>query len=164
MPQGWYLGAAGVRRDSTIFNMVMWHIKLTGMISRTEGTGGHRKFTPYGLTGDLGVRWKGQISFNFNYKVNFKELCQTLCVFSQIKDMKHIDQTPGWDFGVWGSKARALGFAMAPHQLHVLFLICNFVIFICSYSTYFIMPLTLKKLKGHIALGLSVRRSDQTKI
>ena len=29
---------------------------------------------------------KGQISFNFNYKVNFKDLNQTLCVFSQMKD------------------------------------------------------------------------------
>ena len=34
---------------------------------------------------------KGQISFNLNYKVNFKEfLCQTLCLFSQMKDTKHI--------------------------------------------------------------------------
>ena len=34
---------------------------------------------------------KGQISFNFNYKVNFKDfLFQTLCVFSQMKDTKHI--------------------------------------------------------------------------
>ena len=31
------------------------------------------------------MRSKGQISFNFNYKVN----CQTLCVFSQMKDTKH---------------------------------------------------------------------------
>ena len=28
---------------------------------------------------------KGQISFNFNYKVNFNDLC----VFSQMKDTKH---------------------------------------------------------------------------
>ena len=34
---------------------------------------------------------KGQISFNFNYKVNFKDfLYQTLCVFSQMKDTKQI--------------------------------------------------------------------------
>ena len=34
---------------------------------------------------------KGQISFNFNYKVNFKDfLYQTLCLFSQMKDKKHI--------------------------------------------------------------------------
>ena len=36
---------------------------------------------------------KGQIPFNFNYKVNFKDfLFQTLCVFSQMKDTKHIRQ------------------------------------------------------------------------
>ena len=34
---------------------------------------------------------KGQISFNFNYKVNFKDfLFQTLCVYSQMKDTKRI--------------------------------------------------------------------------
>ena len=36
---------------------------------------------------------KGQISFNFNYKVNFKDfLFQTLCVFLQMKDTKLIKQ------------------------------------------------------------------------
>ena len=35
---------------------------------------------------------KGQISLNFNYKVNFKVFNQTLCVFSQMKDTKHIRQ------------------------------------------------------------------------
>ena len=34
---------------------------------------------------------KGQISTNLNHKVNFKDfLSQTLCVFSQMKDIKHI--------------------------------------------------------------------------
>ena len=55
---------------------------------------------------------KGQISFNFNYKVNFKDfLFQTLCVFSQMKDTKHIRRdlhsvawvmSQGWDFGALG--------------------------------------------------------------
>ena len=38
MPQGWDFGALGVPRGSKIFfsNMVMWHIKSTGMMSRTE--------------------------------------------------------------------------------------------------------------------------------
>ena len=36
---------------------------------------------------------KGQIALNFNYKVNFKDfLNQTLCVFSEMKDIKHIRQ------------------------------------------------------------------------
>ena len=34
---------------------------------------------------------KGQISFNFNYKFNFKDfLYQTLSAFSQMNDTKHI--------------------------------------------------------------------------
>ena len=33
---------------------------------------------------------KGQISFNFNYKVNFKDFIPKKCVFSQMKDTKHI--------------------------------------------------------------------------
>ena len=38
-----------------------------------------------------GALRRGQISLNFNYKVNFKVfLFQTLCVFSEIKDVKHI--------------------------------------------------------------------------
>ena len=55
---------------------------------------------------------KGQISFNFNYKSQFHRfLYQTLCVFSQMKDTKHIRQDfhsdpwvmpQGWDFGALG--------------------------------------------------------------
>ena len=55
---------------------------------------------------------KGQISFNFNYKVNFKDfLYQNLCVFSQMKDTKQIRRDfhsvpwvmpQGWDFGALG--------------------------------------------------------------
>ena len=34
------------------------------------------------------------ISLNFSYPVNFKDfLYQTVCVFSQIKDRKHIEQS-----------------------------------------------------------------------
>ena len=58
------------------------------------------------------MRSKGQISFNFNYKINFKDfLYQTLCVFSQMKDTTHIRQdfysvawvmSKGWDLGALG--------------------------------------------------------------
>ena len=42
---------------------------------------------------DPGEGSKGQISFNFNYKVDFNDfLYQTFCVFSQIKDIKLIEQ------------------------------------------------------------------------
>ena len=50
------------------------------------------KISTLGQTGDLGVRSKGQISLNFGYHVNFKDLYTKLCfVFSQIKDRKHIE-------------------------------------------------------------------------
>ena len=55
---------------------------------------------------------KGQISFNFNYKVNFKDFYrETLCFVSQMKDTKHIRRDfhsvawvmpLGWDFGGGG--------------------------------------------------------------
>ena len=54
---------------------------------------------------------KGQISFNFNYKVNFKDFHTKLCVFSQMKGTKHIRldfnsvawvMPQGWDFGALG--------------------------------------------------------------
>ena len=60
--------------------MVMWHIKLTGIISRIQV-----KFSHYGQTGVHGVRSKGQILLNFNHK-DF--LYQILCVFSQKKKKK----------------------------------------------------------------------------
>ena len=57
-------------------------------------------------------RSKGQMSFNFNYKVNFKDfLYQTLCVFSQMKNTKHVRRDfysvpwvmlQGCDFGALG--------------------------------------------------------------
>ena len=60
---------------------------------------------------------KGQLSFNFNYKVNFKDfLYQTLVVFSQMKDTKHIRldlhsvpwvMPQGWDFGALGVPRRS---------------------------------------------------------
>ena len=48
---------------------------------------------------------KGQISFNFNYKVNFKDFYTKLCVFSQMKDTKHIRRdfhSVPWTLGRWG--------------------------------------------------------------
>ena len=42
------------------------------------------------LTPPPGALGRGQISFNFNYKVNFKDFYTKLCVFSQMKDTKHI--------------------------------------------------------------------------
>ena len=62
--------------------------------------------TPWGS----GEESKGQISFNFNYKVNFKEffLNQTLCVFSQIYQTDFLlcplGHALGWDLGSFGVK------------------------------------------------------------
>ena len=48
---------------------------------------------------------KGQISFNFNLQSQFQILFyQTLCVFSQMKDTKHIRRYFHWGpQGFWGS-------------------------------------------------------------
>ena len=45
------------------------------------------KFSSQGQTGDLGARSKGQISLTCQFQ---RFLLQTLCVFSQMKDTKHI--------------------------------------------------------------------------
>ena len=60
-----------------------------------------------------------------------KILYQTLCVFSQIKDRKHIEHNfhpvagvmpHGWDLGVLevGGGTLGWGFAMVSHQLCIL--------------------------------------------
>ena len=46
-------------------------------------------YSSLGQTGDLGARSKGQISLTCQFQ---RFLYQTLCVFSQIKDRKHIEQ------------------------------------------------------------------------
>ena len=83
-------------------------------------------FLSYGQTGDLGERSKGQISLTCQFQ---RFLYQTLCVFSQIKDRKHIEHNfpsvakvipRGGTAGCWGSQTLAWGFAMAPHRLLAL--------------------------------------------
>ena len=64
---------------------------------------------------------KGQISFNFNYKVNFKDFCTNLCVCSHKWKIQNIR----WDFNSvtwvmpWGSDFVALG---VPRGVQVFFL------------------------------------------
>ena len=63
-PRGWTWGGGGGGGGAGVINlifanMVMWHIKLTGM-----------------------MKSKGQISLNFNYKVNFKDFYTKLFVCS----------------------------------------------------------------------------------
>ena len=77
MLQGGTLGAwggVGVPRGQFFSNMIMWHIKLSGMMSRT-----------------------GQIKrsniIKFQLQSQFQRLLyQTLCVFSQIKDIIYIER------------------------------------------------------------------------
>ena len=75
---------------------------------------------------------KCQISLNFYYKVNFKYfLNQTLCVFSQMKDIKHIRQDfhsiawvmpQGWDLGLtWGWGGSIFFFEIQPNLVRELF-------------------------------------------
>ena len=66
-------------------------------------------FLPHPL--GLSEASKSQISFNFNHKVNFKDFYTRLyvCVFSQMKDTKHIRQdfhSVAWVMhlsGTWGA-------------------------------------------------------------
>ena len=43
-----------------------------------------------GQTGDFGVRSRGQLSFNFSYKVNFKDLYTKICVCSHKLKIENI--------------------------------------------------------------------------
>ena len=43
------------------------------------------KCLPLGQTGDLGVRFLGQILLNLTYRVNFKDFYTKLCVCSHKK-------------------------------------------------------------------------------
>ena len=84
----------------------------------------------------LGSNWwpwgvvKGQISLNFGYHVNFKDVYQTVCVFSQLKDRNILNRISilmlgscpsGGAWGCWG-------FAMAPHRQRIL--VINVIIYI----------------------------------
>ena len=67
-------------------------------------------FISWRQTGNLGARSKGQISLSCHFQ---RFLYQTLCVFSQIKDRKHIElnfysvakvMRRGGTAGCWGSQ------------------------------------------------------------
>ena len=76
-------GAGGRRVKKKNLNMVMWHIKLKGMMIRTETS---KIFTFWGA-----LR-RGQISLNFNYKVNSNIfILNFVCVFTN-KDIKYMEQ------------------------------------------------------------------------
>ena len=80
---------------------------------------------------ELGVIKRSYI-IKFQLQSQFQRfLYQTVCVFSQVTDRKHIEQNfyyiagfmpQGWHLGVLGggSKTLAWGFVMAPHGLRIL--------------------------------------------
>ena len=114
MPKRCDFGALGVPRESNIFFFKNGHVAY-----QIDGDDKQNKmqviFSSYGQTGDLGARSKGQISLTcqiqrFSY--------HTLCVFSQVKDRKHIEQNlhsvakvmpRGGTAGCWGVKNFSVG-------------------------------------------------------
>ena len=77
-------GAQGVKKNFFKHGHVAYQIDGDDKQNRVQVT-----FSSSGQTGDLGVRSKGQISLTCQFQ---RFLYQTLCVFSQIKDRKHIEQ------------------------------------------------------------------------
>ena len=126
MPKGWGMGKQGEPRWSRI---VMWHIKLTGMVSKTEC-----KWTFHPLVNRVILGWGQKVkSLNINYKINFKDFCTRRCVCSHkyvIKTIKrsfHLSPGSCPRDGAWraGDKTNwAWGLAMAPNRLSVLVKLC----------------------------------------
>ena len=118
-----HTGAQGVKNIFFKHGHVAYQIDGDDKQNRMQVT-----FLSLGQTGDLGARSKGQISLKCQFQ-RFS-LPHSLCVFSQIKDRKHIEQNfhsvgrvipRDGTCGCWGeSKTLAWGFAMAPHRLRAL--------------------------------------------
>ena len=68
--------------------MGMVHIKLKGMISRTEYK---YNFYPRVKLETLRLVQRVIYHLNFNCKVNLKDLFTKLCVFSQLKEVQQIN-------------------------------------------------------------------------
>ena len=108
-PRGGTFGHWGYPGGQTIFFFKHGHVAY-----QINGDDKQNKmqvtFSSKGQTGDLGARSKGQISLTCQFQ---RFLYQTLCVFSQIKDRKHIEQNfhsvakvmpRDWTAGCWGSQ------------------------------------------------------------
>ena len=87
MPQGWDFGALGYRGGQFFF-FKHGHIayQIDGMTSRTKCK---CHFHPRVKLVTLGARSKSQISLICQFQ---RFLYQTLCVYSKMKDRKHIEQ------------------------------------------------------------------------
>ena len=88
MSRGGTLGHGGYPGGQTIFFFKYGHVPY-----QIEGDDEQSKmqvtFSSQGQTGDLQARSKGQISLTCQFQ---RFLYQTLSLFSQIKDRKHIEQ------------------------------------------------------------------------
>ena len=132
---GWAGGAQGVKKIFFKHGHVAYHIDRDDKQNKMQVT-----FSSKGQNGDLRVRSKGQISLNFRYHVNFNYLYQTLCVFSQIKDRKHIEQNfhsvarimgQGRNLGCWGGGVKNFSVGIrdgAPSTVHSSDNICRLLI------------------------------------
>ena len=83
IPQGWDLGAPGCSEGQNVF---FEHFHVAHLIEGDDKRNRiQEQFLPYGQIGDRWMMSKGQMSLNFKYKINFKDLCG----FSQIKYIIH---------------------------------------------------------------------------
>ena len=80
------MGHWGCPRGHFFSNMVMWHIKLTGMTSKTEYK---YHLHPRVKLVTLGLVKRSNI---INMSISRIFIPNSFCVFSQIKDRKHIEQ------------------------------------------------------------------------
>ena len=87
MPQGWDLGALGCPGGQKDFFFKYGHVTYQ-IDGDDEQNRMQVNFSSYGQTGDLGVR-SNIIKFRLPCQFT-RFFYQTLCVFSQIKDRKHI--------------------------------------------------------------------------
>ena len=78
------LSGAGVYRGSKKINKFFDHGHVAYQIDGDDEQNRMQvKFSPYGQTGDLCMRPRGQLSLNFRYKVNFKDFNAKICVCSR---------------------------------------------------------------------------------
>ena len=130
MPQGWDFGALGVPRGSKKNFFQTWSCG----ISNRQGWRAEQNASNIFI---LGSNWwpcgKVKRSNIINMSIS-KIFIPNFCVFSQIKDRKHIEQNfhsvakvmpRGGTAGCfWESKTLAWGFVMAPHRLRALVVYC----------------------------------------
>ena len=134
MPQGWGFGALGCPGGQFFFQT--WSCG----ISNRQGWQAEQNASNIFILGSNWWPWdKVKRSNIINMSISKICIPNSLCVFSQIKDRKHIEQNfssvarvmpRGGTCGCWGeSKSLAWGFAMAPIRLRALVWYWNDLLF-----------------------------------